>query len=226
MRSLSSADSLDPSDGGSRAAGLVQLRPIDIDDWSDVRYVHGTAFRTIVGPRASQRAVQDFMSSLDTPAYVDKLRGADLIGAWFDGQLAGTVGWRPLDTHGRVARIEGLFVQPLFTFMGIGSLLLSHAEDRARRAGYASITALACAPSAAFFMRAGYDVYAQGPGVCEFASDMAMFVMRKQEPAASVALPCESGAVKLQPSDAPELEMASVLMSQPVSRRRALVIED
>jgi GNAT superfamily N-acetyltransferase len=168
MRSPAIADdAAEPSEEGIRAAELIQLRPIDIDDWSDVRYVHATSFRTIVGPRASQRAVQDFMSSLETPAYVEKLRGADLIGAWFDGQLAGTVGWRPLDGDGRVARIEGLFVQPLFTFMGIGSLLLSHAEARARQSGYASITALACAPSAAFFMRAGYDVYAQGPGVCD-----------------------------------------------------------
>jgi GNAT superfamily N-acetyltransferase len=226
MRNPCSADCAEPSDEGSRAAELVQLRPVGIDDWSDVRYVHGTSFRTIVGPRASPRSVEAFMSSLDTPAYVDELRGADLTGAWLDGQLAGTAGWRPLDSRGRVARIEGLFVQPLFTFMGLGSLLLAHAEARARRAGYASITALACAPSVPFFMRAGYDVYAQGHGVCEFAADMAMFVMRKPEMAASTAALRDAGASKVPPSDAAAMEMALLPAGQAASRRRAELIED
>lgn len=214
MRISAVPDDIEPSEEGFRAAELVQLRPIDIDDWSDVRYVHGTSFHTIIAPRAPQRSVDAFMSWLDTPAYVEKLRDADLTGAWLDGQLAGTAGWRPLDAHGRVARIEALFVQPLFAFMGLGSLLLAHAEARARRAGYACITALACAPSAPFFMRAGYDVYAQGPGVCEYADDMAMFVMRKQGTAARTTAARDSGASNVQSADA-TMEMALLTTSQP-----------
>lgn len=220
------ADEIEPPEEGIRAAELVQLRPIGIDDWSDVRYVHETSFRTIVGPRASERAVDAFMSALGTPAYVEKLRGADLVGAWFDGQLAGTAGWRPMDSRGRVARLEGLFVQPLFAFMGIGSLLLSHAEGRARRAGYASVTAFACARSAPFFMRAGYDVYAQGPGVCEYADDMAMFVMRKLETEASVTMSREANLAKLQPADVAETEMTPVLIRERAPRGRGLLVED
>ncbi len=226
MRSPSSADCAEPSDEGIRTAELVQLRPIDIDDWSDVRYVHGTSFRTIAAPRATQRYVDAFMSSLDTPDYVEALRGTQLTGAWLDGQLAGTAGWRPLDSRGRVARIEGLFVQPLFTFMGLGSLLLAHTEARARRAGYTSITALACAPSVPFFMRAGYDVYAQGHGVCELADDMTMFVMRKQDTAAGVLVPRDAGASMMQPSEAATLEMALLTTSQPAPLRRAVLIEE
>lgn len=226
MRSPAIADEAKPCEEGIRAAEFVQLHPIEIDDWSDVRYVHGTSFRKIVGPRASQRYVEAFLSWLDAPAYVEKLRGADLTGAWLDGQLAGTAGWRPLDGRGRVARIEGLFVQPLFTFMGLGSLLLAHAETQARRAGYACITALACAPSVPFFMRAGYDVYAQGFGVCDLADDMAMFVMRKQETAASSVIARGSGAAPLQPLAAAESEIAPVLMGQSAERARRLLVED
>lgn len=226
MRSPAIAEDSEPSDEGARVAELVQLRPIDIDNWSDVRYVHGTSFRTIVGPRAPQRAVEAFMSRLDTPAYVEEMRGADLTGAWLDGQLAGTAGWRPLDAHGRVARIEGLFVQPLFTFMGLGSLLLAHTEARARQAGYACITALACAPSAPFFMRAGYDVYAQGPGICEYADDMAMFVMRKQGTVAGTAVSRDFVVSTMKPSDAAAMEMALLPTSQPAPHTRALLIEE
>ncbi|HWV80867.1 MAG TPA: GNAT family N-acetyltransferase [Hyphomicrobiaceae bacterium] len=226
MRTPSSVECAEPSDEGIRTAELVQLRLIDIDDWSDVRYVHGTSFRTIVAPRATPRYVEAFMSRLDTPAYVEELHGTDLTGAWLDGQLAGTAGWRPLDSRGRVARIEGLFVLPLFSFMGLGSLLLAHAEARARRAGYTSITALACAPSVPFFMRAGYDVYAQGHGVCELADDVTMFVMRKPETAASIALTRDAGAPKVQLPDAATMEMALLSTSEPAPRRRALLIEE
>ena len=226
MRNPAFAEDVEPSDEGVRASELVELRPIDIDDWSDARYVHGSSFRTIVAPRAPQRTVEAFMSRLGTPAYVEEMRGADLVGAWLDGQLAGTAGWRPMDARGRVARIEGLFVQPLFTFMGLGSLLLAHAEARARQAGYACITALACAPSASFFMRAGYDVYAQGASVCEYADDMAMFVMRKQGAVAGAAVSREFVASTIQPSDTAAMEMALLPTSQPAPRRRALLIEE
>lgn len=225
MSSRASADDVEPSELGTHVPELVKLRPIDIDHWSDVRYVHETSFRTIIGPRASQQSVDEFMRWLATPEYVDQLASSDLFGAWLDGQLAGTAGWRPMDNRGRVARIEGLFVQPLFAFMGLGSLLLAHAEARARHAGYATITALASSVSVPFFMRSGYDVYAQGPGVSDFAGDLPVFVMRKQDAAARATT---------QTSDAPKLVLAAITEEEllpgmmhheaPVSRR--IFVED
>ena len=110
MRISAVPDDIEPSEEGFRAAELVQLRAIDIDDWSDVRYVHGTSFRTIIAPRAPQRSVDAFMSWLDTPAYVEKLGDADLTGAWLDGQLAGTAGWRRPGAGGTagIARSEAV----------------------------------------------------------------------------------------------------------------------
>ena len=185
MSSPASPDDLDPSVRGAHPAELVvQLRPISLDDWSDVRYVHREAFRTVIAPRVSPRCVDEFMASLDTPAYVDRLMNSDLVGAWLDGQLAGTAGWLPTDPSGHVARIEGLFVQPLFTFMGLGSLLLVHAEARAHRAGYTAVTAPATSSSVPFFLRHGYDIYVQSVGISDLPSDVPVFLMRKHEPAA------------------------------------------
>ena len=215
MSSRVSADDVEPSKLGTHVPELVQLAPISIDHWSDVRYVHETSFRAIIAPRASQQSVDEFMKWLATPEYVDQLTGSDLFGAWLDGQLAGTAGWRPMDSRSRVARIEGLFVQPLFAFMGLGSLLLANAEARARRAGYATITALASSVSVPFFMRAGYDVYAQGPGVSDFAGDLPVFVMRKQDAAARATT---------QTSDKPLLVLAAIGEDEvgPVTMRREL----
>jgi GNAT superfamily N-acetyltransferase len=167
------------------AGELVRLRPIDIDDWSDVRYVHAGAFRTFIGPRIASHHAEEFMSALAAPEYAERLGACDLTGAWVDGQLAGTAGWRATTDDGRVARIEGLFVLPLFTFMGLGSLLLAHAEARARRAGCVAITALATCHAVPFFLRSGYDVYSQGPGISGLPRDMPGFLMRKQQSGAS-----------------------------------------
>ena len=167
------------------ARELIHLRPVDIDDWSDVRYVHGNAFRTFIRPRVAAHHAEDFMSAIDTPEYSERLGACDLTGAWLDGQLVGTAGWRAMADDGRVARIEGLFVLPLFTFLGLGSLLLAHAEAHARRAGRTAITALATCHSVPFFLRSGYDVYAQGPGISGLPRDMSGFLMRKQERGAS-----------------------------------------
>jgi GNAT superfamily N-acetyltransferase len=225
MRSLASADDAEPS-RAVRAAELVKLRPISIDDWSDVRYVHGTSFRTSIAPRVSPKCAEDFMEWLGAPAYADQLRKVDLTGAWLDGQLAGTVGWRPLDGRGRVARIEGLFVQPLFAFMGLGSLLLAHAETQARHAGYTCLTALASSVSAPFFMRWGYDLYAQGAGMSDFAGDMPVFVMRKQENVARDAVAIGSGTNLLEPIAVAAEEIHPALMRPEMPRVPALPIEE
>lgn len=223
MSSRVSADDVEPSKLGTHVPELVQLAPISIDHWSDVRYVHETSFRAIIAPRASQQSVDEFMKWLATPEYVDQLTGSDLFGAWLDGQLAGTAGWRPMDSRSRVARIEGLFVQPLFAFMGLGSLLLANAEARARRAGYATITALASSVSVPFFMRAGYDVYAQGPGVSDFAGDLPVFVMRKQD-AVSRANTQTSDTLQLVLSTEGEVVPRAMRRELPDSRR--MFVED
>ena len=46
-------DGVEPSGRGVRPPDLLRIRPIGIDDWSDVRYVHANAFRTIVAPHVA-----------------------------------------------------------------------------------------------------------------------------------------------------------------------------
>ena len=102
------ASGFDPSSHASRANALLRVAPISIDDWSAVRYVHTMAFRTFVAPRVTHDFTDEFMERLNAPAYVDQLSRGDVTGAWMDGELAGTVGWRPLDGRERAAVIEGL----------------------------------------------------------------------------------------------------------------------
>lgn len=177
---MSSVLKLESSDEGTPPLpvyDLLRLRPIGIDDWSAVRYVHDTSFRTIVRPHVALHVDDAFTTLLDGPDYVDQLRGCDLIGAWLGGELVGTAGWRPVGDDGQVAEIEALFVQPMFTFMGIGTTLLTDVENRARRSGCTAFMTMATPASAPFFERLGYRI-AEPSGIAA-GSDTPVLVMRK-----------------------------------------------
>ncbi len=171
---------------GVRAPGLFQLGRIGIDDWSDVRYVHAMSFRTFVAPRVTHAFTETFLAGLDSPAYAIQLGSAALTGAWLDGQLAGTAGWRAEASSDRVAEIEGLYVSPLFAFMGIGSALLASVENEARGAGYDTLSATVPLAAASFLMRFGYEVSEQLPHPALVMDDVTVVVMRKREAIAAI----------------------------------------
>jgi GNAT superfamily N-acetyltransferase len=171
----------DPRGPAARSNDLLQIMPIGVDDWSDVRYVHGSSFRTFIGPHVAPVAGEAFMAALAEPGYVDRLAASNLYGAWLDRQLVGTSGWQPSPGRDRVAEITGLFVSPLFTYMGIGSALLAHTEDQARQAGYRAFLSTVPSVSVAFLLRFGYDLVAQGISFSAGQHDEPMFVMRKRD---------------------------------------------
>lgn len=181
MSGVAEAGPTDPSQKTVRRYDLLHFRPIGIDDWSNVRYVHANAYRTLVRPHTSLHGDASFEAFVDSPAYVDHLRSSNLIGAWLNGVLVGTAGWRPVDEHGRGAEIEALFVQPVFTFMGIGGALLAHVEDEARRAGCSAFTTLATAKSAPFFERFGYRQMGAADGGVFGERAMPLLLMSKDE---------------------------------------------
>lgn len=183
MSSHVKPDGVESNGEGAGIRDLLRIRPVEIDDWSGVRYVHGNAFRTLVEPHVTPETAEVFLMSLTEPGYVDRLIDSDMVGAWFDGELVGTAGWRPAEGRPGVAQVEGLFVRPLFTFMGIGSTLLAHAEGRAREAGFAAFAMTVPAVSVPFLLRAGYEVAAHGADLPGAEHGEPMFLMRKREDA-------------------------------------------
>lgn len=183
MTSHVKPDDIEPSGPGVGPPEFFRLRPIGIDDWSAVRYVHDNAFGTNVAPHVEPGTAEAFLESLRSPEYAERLQGSDLTGAWLHGELAGTAGWRRVEEGVPVARIEALFVRPLFAFMGIGATLLAHAERRAREAGCTSLTATVPAVSVPFMLRFGYDVVGYGADLPNAAFSEPLFFMRKRNDA-------------------------------------------
>ena len=69
----------------------------------------------------------------------------------------------------------------MFTFMGIGSALLAHAENRARDAGCGAFTATVAPVSVPFLLRCGYDIAAYGADLPDAPFDEPMFLVRKRD---------------------------------------------
>jgi GNAT superfamily N-acetyltransferase len=109
------------------------------------------------------------------------------IAARLEDELIGTAGWLPANDAGAVARLEGVFLSPLYARHGIGRRLVEIVESEARRAGFRVFTVRAPLGASAFFEHIGYQTASHG--VWPIARDVAVPVafLRKTDPV--VALP-------------------------------------
>lgn len=142
--------------------GIVRLYPVGIDDLSAVRYIHATAFRTLIAPSLSDRDHEAWLSQFYNPAYTERLIGTSLIGAWVGRDLVGTAGWIPHPSASSTARIDDLFVLPMFAGNNIGEVLLTAVEASASESGYQLARVDVPLVSVDYFQARGYQRLPQG----------------------------------------------------------------
>jgi GNAT superfamily N-acetyltransferase len=157
----------------------VALHPIGPDDWSSVRALHLSSFRNLVGGTLDTDITEAARVAFMMPEYTEDLMRENLWGAWLDGHLAGTCGWRPSDDSGLQARFTSLYIDPLFTRTGIGRRLILDAESRAAAAGFTSFTTRATLGSVGFFEACGYEVSSHGIYILGEQRDLPVTFMRK-----------------------------------------------
>ncbi|KAB2851680.1 MAG: GNAT family N-acetyltransferase [Hyphomicrobiaceae bacterium] len=181
----------------ARLIDAIQLRPIGVDDFAAVRFVHDTAFRAHCASHFSELDAAEFRAHLRSPKYMDELQHEEIIGAWLDGELIGTASWMPADDHGNCARIGSLYVRPLFDHLGVGSLLLSEAEQRARRAGFREFSIRAMPHAIPFLAKAGYEVTSRGVQPFGNVSCAVAFMRKRQNASAYLTMPPEAPALSI-----------------------------
>jgi GNAT superfamily N-acetyltransferase len=150
---------LSPTEGFAAAA---DIRLVGIDDLSTVRYIHATAMRAHAGSAMSEDEVAAYRAMIYTQSYCENLLRQQLNGAWIDTEMVGTAGWAVNDDAGSTARIQSMFVNPLFGGVGLGTRLLLVAEQSARQAGFDTFSVRATPNSVGFFERNGYVVTSHG----------------------------------------------------------------
>jgi GNAT superfamily N-acetyltransferase len=158
----------------------IVIRPVGVDDWANVRYVHSTAFRLLAASFCTPGEIDAFTALVRSEAYAERLMWENLHGAWLDDELVGTAGWIPADDSGTQARITSAFVPPLFTRMGVGRRLVRDAEARALSAGFERFSTRATLNSVGFFEKLGYDVTSYGVHAIAAHQTMPVTYMRKR----------------------------------------------
>ena len=155
------------------------LRAIEIDDLSNVRYVHSSAFKLMAALHYTSDEIDAFVEQIRSPAYVDQLLGTHALGAWVDAEMAGTAAWSPANDSGQTARISDVFVQPLFGGLGLGTMLLREVEEQAVHAGYRETSVRVSLNAVPFFMAQGYLVTSHGVRSTPAGIDLQVAFMRR-----------------------------------------------
>ena len=130
----------------------------------------------------SDAEVAAFVGFVNSPAYSDHLIAEDVYGAFLDGQLVGTASWQANGDDGRTARISSVFVDPLFTKLGIGRQLLAEVEARAMRSGFAQFGISVTINAVPFFEKLGYHEASRGVKPMGHGCSLPVAFLRKAVP--------------------------------------------
>jgi len=159
----------------------VSLRPVQLDDIAAVRYVHAAATRACASQHLPDEDIETLTAAINDEDYVHAIVEGGLTAAFVGDELVGTVGWKPTGTSPDIARLQMLFVWPLFAGTGIGRLLVFHVEAQAYAAGFRSVRVRTTTQQAAFFRRLGYVVTAQSAFRAPSGARLPIAYLRKDE---------------------------------------------
>jgi len=166
-----------------RATALerLALRPIGLDDFSSLRYLHVTALRAQTLDVLSEEEAAAFTRLVYSPAYVSLVMREEVYGAWLDGELVGTVSWHAGGNTGSMASIGGIFVR--HPRLGIGRRLLAEAEARVHQSGFERLSACATANALPFFLHYGYEEVSRGVRSLSVGCVLPVTFVKKRLPA-------------------------------------------
>lgn len=163
---------------------VIGVRPVGIDEFSSVRYVHAAAMRISGGHTLSDSEILAFTGYVYSPAYAETLGRLRLFGAYIGNELVGTAGWSVADDSGGSVRVRSVFVRPLFTGVGIGRRLVGDVEGDARAAGFGVFSVRATMNATGFFERLGYQTTSHGVRPLGSEHVLPVAFMRKCDPSA------------------------------------------
>jgi GNAT superfamily N-acetyltransferase len=162
----------------------VQVRPVTVDDLSNVRYVHASAFKALATAHYPEDEIAAFAAYVYTSAYDDLIYGENMLAGFLDAEMVATASWAPADDNGVSARVRSVYVRPMFTALGIGRRLVLETESWARRSGFRTFGARVTLNAVGFFETLGYEVTSHGVHLLPDNRGIPVSFMRRPEPAA------------------------------------------
>jgi GNAT superfamily N-acetyltransferase len=173
----------------SGLTAMARIARVGLDDFSSVRYVHANAIRALAGALLSEQQIDMLLDHVRAPAYTDGLLRETLYGAWIGDKLVATASWCANDDTGSLARIGSVFVDPLFTRVGLGRRMVAEVEARALRSGFDRFAARATANAVPFFEQQGYNIASHGILLVCPGCAVPVAFMRKTVPSIATGTP-------------------------------------
>lgn len=168
----------------------VVIDRLGFDDLPNVRYIHAACYRLIADRFNSEEDGAAVSRHILAPQYTDRLaeavRNGTLIGARFEAELVGVAAWTP--RSGGV-RLDSLFVRPLMTGLGVGTMLLDAVEAAVAKAGFREVAVSGPIDTASFFEDRGYTTLSHGALTPTGTIQIPVAFMRKRLGGPSVSKP-------------------------------------
>lgn len=159
----------------------AELRPIGLDNLAELRHIHSLAYRTYLGNDLSDDQLEALVDFVHTPEYIELLLTTECLGAWIEQRLCATASWTPGGIAGASAKLIGVCVDPMFGGLGLARRLVDEVELRARRAGFAVMSARSPISMAPFFEKLGYGGTSRGIWSTPCGVNIPVIHMRKGE---------------------------------------------
>jgi GNAT superfamily N-acetyltransferase len=115
----------------------VTLRSATGADIPVVRELHARSFAELARDHHSEIEITTHVALIRSGEYADELIRANLAVAIDPkGRMVATAGWQAMRDRAATARIRKVFVDPGLARRGLGKLMVTDAEMRARRSGF------------------------------------------------------------------------------------------
>jgi len=101
-----------------------------------IRELHARSFAMLARDWHTPEQIVAHVGLINRTDYADDLRRSHITIARVTHEIVATSGWLAVTGQSETARIRKVFVHPAMARRGLGSMMVNHAEDAARNAGY------------------------------------------------------------------------------------------
>lgn len=154
-------------------------RPIGLDDLADVRYLHSSAFKMCGAEHHTEEEINAYLSRINSVEYVRESMNCSLYGLWHNQMLIGTAGWCASGDNRSTARMRKIYIHAFYIGLGLGRMMVDHAEQRATDAGFEQFSVRTSVSAASFFENLGYKTSSHGSLNTPAGPDIPITYLRK-----------------------------------------------
>lgn len=156
-------------------------RPIEVDDLTEVRYLHSSAFRMCGAEHHTEEEINAYLSRINSVEYIRECMNCNLVGLWHNHILIGTAGWCAATDNRSTARMRKIYIHSFYVGLGLGRMMVENAENRASDAGFDEYSVRTNLSAATFFESIGYATSSHGALNTPTGPDIPITYMRKSK---------------------------------------------